>query len=149
MLAVDDRPGIVNLELALRQEGRSSHGGTRGAAAMVIRLHALSGEIDVAGVGNVEGALWTQGRWKGIAAQPGSLGLQSARTRQTTYSLATGDPFVIHSDGLSSRWSVDELPGLRRLHPSLLAACLYRDYGHDHDDTTVFVGRIAARHPTP
>lgn len=119
--------------------------GTRGAAALVMRLRALSGEIDIAGVGNVEGALWTQGRWKGIASQPGTLGVQSARIRQTTYSLATGDPFVIHTDGLSSRWLLDDFPGLWRLHPSLVAASLYRDYGYDHDDTTVFVGRVAGR----
>lgn len=119
--------------------------GTRGAAALVIRLRALSGEIDVSGVGNVQGALWAGERWKGIASQPGTLGVAPARIRQTTYSLAAGDPFVVHTDGLSSKWLSGEFPGMRRLHPSLVAASLYRDFGHDHDDTTVLVGRIAER----
>ena len=117
--------------------------GTRGAAAMVLRLRTLNGEIDVSGVGNVQGAVWAGDRWKGIASQPGTLGVATIRIRQTTYSLATGDPFVVHTDGLSSKWLLDEFPGMRRLHPSLVAASLYRDFGHDHDDSTVFVGRIA------
>lgn len=119
--------------------------GTRGAAAFVVRVRALSGEIDVAGVGNLQGVGWSGDRWKGFSSHPGTLGLEPIRFRQSTYPLQPGDPFVIHSDGLSSGWLLNDFPGIRRLHPALVAASLYRDHGHDHDDTTVFVGRIAGR----
>jgi hypothetical protein len=49
----------------------------------------------------------------------------------------------MHSDGLSSHWSLDPYPGLRLRHPALIAAVLYRDFSRHRDDVTVLVGREA------
>jgi hypothetical protein len=50
----------------------------------------------------------------------------------------------MHSDGLTSHWSLDAYPGLRLRHPALVAAVLYRDYQRGRDDVTVVVGKAAA-----
>ena len=148
--ATASRAALVALETAtaatppcdILQSAHRAAAGTRGAAALVLRVRALSGEVDVSGVGNVQGVGWTGERWRGFSTHPGTLGIEPIRIRQSTYSLRAGDPFVIHTDGLASGWLQQNFPGMRRLHPALVAASLYRDYGHDHDDTTVFVGCI-------
>jgi hypothetical protein len=52
--------------------------------------------------------------------------------------------FVMHSDGLSTHWSLDDYRGLRQRHPAIVAAVLYRDFSRRRDDVTVVVGREAA-----
>jgi hypothetical protein len=48
---------------------------------------------------------------------------------------------VMFSDGLASHWSLDDYPGLRQRHPTLIAAVLYRDFSRRRDDVTVVVAR--------
>jgi hypothetical protein len=47
----------------------------------------------------------------------------------------------MHSDGLSSSWTLDKYPGLATFHPALIAAILYRDLSRHRDDSTVLVGK--------
>ena len=35
---------------------------------------------------------------------------------------------ILHSDGLATSWTLDRYPNLAALHPSLIAAILYRDF---------------------
>jgi hypothetical protein len=52
---------------------------------------------------------------------------------------------VMHSDGLSHRWTLESYPGLALRHPALAAAVLWRDHARGRDDATiVVVGRRAA-----
>ncbi|MGO4466629.1 serine/threonine protein kinase, partial [Pseudoduganella sp. RAF53_2] len=48
---------------------------------------------------------------------------------------------VLHSDGLTSRWNIDDYPGLLQCHPALLAGVLYRDFRRGRDDVSVLVLR--------
>jgi len=48
---------------------------------------------------------------------------------------------VMHSDGVNTRWTADDYPGLVRRHPGLVAGLLYRDFRRERDDTTVIVAR--------
>jgi len=52
---------------------------------------------------------------------------------------------IMHTDGLATRWNVDDYPGLVGRHPSLIAAVLYRDFSRNRDDVTVlaFASRSA------
>jgi hypothetical protein len=47
----------------------------------------------------------------------------------------------MHSDGLTTRWSVDSAHGLLQRHPSVIAAWLVRDHTRGRDDVTVVVVR--------
>lgn len=44
---------------------------------------------------------------------------------------------VLHSDGLTGRWSLADRPGLHLRDPLLIAATLLRDAGAHHDDRSV------------
>jgi hypothetical protein len=51
---------------------------------------------------------------------------------------------ILHTDGLSGRWSLDAYPGLARRHPSLVAGVLFRDWDRGRDDVTVVAARGCA-----
>jgi hypothetical protein len=46
---------------------------------------------------------------------------------------------ILHSDGLATRWSSDDYPGLLGKHAGLVAGVLYRDHNRGTDDVTVVV----------
>jgi hypothetical protein len=48
---------------------------------------------------------------------------------------------IVHSDGLSTRWRLDQVPGLTAKDPTLIAAVLFRDFARQLDDVTVVVAK--------
>ena len=48
---------------------------------------------------------------------------------------------ILYSDGLATSWTTDRYPNLANLHPSLIAAILYRDFTRHRDDATVLVAK--------
>jgi hypothetical protein len=56
---------------------------------------------------------------------------------------------ILHSDGLATRWDIDQYPGLPLRHPSLIAGVLYRDSTRGRDDVTVLVARSRAAGSRP
>ena len=71
----------------------------------------------------------------------GTLGHEARAFREYTYPWDSSALFVMHSDGLGSRWSLEGYRGLRQKPPSIVAAVLYRDFSRQRDDVTVVVGR--------
>jgi hypothetical protein len=129
----DERPAqiIARLDAALRP--------TRGAAVAVARLDARAGTIAFAGVGNIAAWLDDGLRRHALVSHPGIVGTKVKSLREFETSLPDGAIVVLHSDGLSSKWSLDGYPGLRARDPHLLAATLLRDAGVRHDDASVLV----------
>jgi hypothetical protein len=113
--------------------------GTRGAAAACAHLHIADRKINFAGVGNIYGAIVTDERSRGMVSHNGTLGLQLLRTQQFEYAWPAGSHVVMHSDGLSARWSAQDYPGLLSRHPAIIAGVLFRDFGRGRDDATVVV----------
>ena len=114
-------------------------GGTRGAAAACARLHAGEMRVNYAGVGNISGSIVTRERSRGMVSHNGTLGVQLLRTQQFDYEWPLGSRVVMHSDGLSARWSISAYPGLHLHHSAVIAAVLYRDFVRRRDDVTVVV----------
>jgi hypothetical protein len=44
---------------------------------------------------------------------------------------------IMHSDGLGSKWDLNQYPGLAGKPPSIISAVLYRDFQRERDDVTV------------
>ncbi len=111
--------------------------GTRGAAIAVAQL-AVNRTVEYAGCGNISGQLIDASRARGMVSQNGTVGIEMRRIRQTKYEWHSG--FVLmHSDGLTSRWSFDAYPGIFAKHPAIVAGLLYRDALRGRDDATVVV----------
>jgi anti-sigma regulatory factor (Ser/Thr protein kinase) len=117
---------------------------TRGAAAAVVSLTRSPALVRFAGIGNISGTITLNGTTRHVVSHNGTLGHEARIFREYAYPWAKDAIFVMHSDGLSSHWSLDSYPGLRMRHPSVIAAVLYRDFSRQRDDVTVMVAREIA-----
>ena len=82
-------------------------------------------------------------RPRALVSHNGILGHEVRRFQEFTYPWPAGSTLVLHSDGLTSHWSLDGYPGVIRRHPGLIAGLLYRDFRRAHDDVTVVVASPA------
>ena len=123
------------------QNMHATTGGTRGAAAACAVLDVDANRLKYAGVGNIAGAVVTEGRSRGMVSHNGTLGVKLLRKQQFEYPFPPGSHIVMHSDGLSARWNLSRYVGLSNRHCAVAAAVLYRDFGRQRDDITVVVAR--------
>ena len=122
------------------------HGGmraTRGAAAAVVDVDLDRAQVCFAGVGNIAGAVVSGGVSRNMVSHNGTLGHEARRIAEFSYAFSRDAVLVVHSDGLSSRWSLDAYPGLAARRPGVIAGVLYRDFRRERDDATVVVARAA------
>jgi anti-sigma regulatory factor (Ser/Thr protein kinase) len=114
---------------------------TRGAAVAVVDIDRGRQLLRFAGLGNIAGTILANGATRSVVSHHGTAGHAARRIQEFTYPWPAGAVLVLHSDGLSSRWTMDPYPGLLERHPMLIAALLYRDCRRARDDTTVVVLR--------
>ena len=113
---------------------------TRGAAAAIVEIEPGSQRLRFAGVGNCAGSIHQPGlgvRPQGLASHNGTVGAQLPRVSEFNHAWPHNGLLVMHTDGLATRWNLDDYPGLSGRHPSLIAAVLYRDFSRNRDDVTV------------
>ncbi|CAA9313570.1 MAG: hypothetical protein AVDCRST_MAG71-849 [uncultured Lysobacter sp.] len=115
-----------------------SHG-TRGSVGSIIHYDAAQGALVHAGIGNIAVSLVGPDNARGLASQNGTLGSTCPAVRENRVQVAARTLVVAHTDGLSSRWSVQAYPGLRSRHPQVVASVLFRDTQRVRDDATVLV----------
>jgi anti-sigma regulatory factor (Ser/Thr protein kinase) len=122
------------------------HGGlrsTRGAAISMARYDPHSGQIAFGGIGNVAGVLSSRNELRRMVVMPGTAGYGVRKIQSFQYPFVDG-LVILCSDGISTSWTLDRYPNLEALHPTLIAAVLYRDFGRRRDDATVLVGKWVA-----
>jgi hypothetical protein len=95
------------------------------------------------GVGNITGALLSNGELRRMVSHNGTVGHIAPRIREFTYPFAGDAVVILHSDGLSAKWNLADYPGLATSHPSLIAGILFRDYRRDRDDASIVVLRAS------
>ena len=129
-------------EEALQEIHRALHG-TRGAAVAVARIEPDAGRLLFCGVGNIAATLLGDGSRVSLVSHPGIVGHQIRSLRTFEQPLPPGSALVMHTDGLTERWNPDNLPGLLRHSPVVIAGQLLREAGVRHDDAGVVVARGA------
>jgi anti-sigma regulatory factor (Ser/Thr protein kinase) len=115
--------------------------GTRGGAVAVADVDLDRRTVQFAGLGNIAGAVVTDGRKHGMVSVPGIAGYQARAIKTYDYELPAGAVVVLHSDGLTERWSPAKREQLFSREPLLIAAALLRDAGVRKDDASVLVAR--------
>ena len=113
---------------------------TRGAAISMARCDLNSRQVAFGGIGNVAGALISRNEIRRMVTMPGTAGYAVRKIQSFQYPFA-GGLVILYSDGISTSWTLDRYPNLAALHPTLIAAVLYRDFGRRRDDSTVLVGK--------
>jgi len=119
--------------------------GSRGAA--VAAAHVSNTGVRYAGVGNISGSLVSPAESRGLMSANGTVGLHMRKAHQLDYPWPDRALLIMHSDGVSNRWSLDAYEGLVARHPAVVAGVLLRDFGRGRDDATVVVVRRERRGP--
>lgn len=115
--------------------------GTRGAAVAVARIEPDQARVLFCAVGDIAGAIVTSTSKAGLPTLPGIAGQQMPTPRTSTHQLPAGSAVILHSDGLTGRWSPGALPGVLRHTPAVIAGHLLRTAGKYHDDASVVVAK--------
>ena len=130
--------------VALLRELSERMSATRGAAVAVADLDLGARRLTYSGVGNIAGRIVGSSRPRGLTSMPGIVGHNVRAARAMVYPLEPDSWVVLHSDGLTEKWSVADYPGLLDCSPLVVAATLLRDAAVRRDDAGVLVCRAVA-----
>jgi serine/threonine protein phosphatase PrpC len=133
--APDTPPGaaLQDIHLALRP--------TRGAAVAVARLDLLKESVQFAGIGNIMASVYDGGTRRQMVSHNGIVGHNIHKIQEFPYDWSQHSLLILCSDGIGTRWDLQQYPGLAQCHPSVIAGVLYRDFVRRRDDATVLVIR--------
>lgn len=109
--------------------------GTRGAAALVGKLRGNL--LEGCGVGNVE--MRVHGSAVPVVLSPGVLGVRVHRYRVFRGELNEGSRVIVHSDGVSPKFSARDLMAYS---PEQACKHLLSVHGRAHDDASVLVADV-------
>lgn len=112
---------------------------TRGAVIAVLRLDTTQRKVSYIGVGNIGVQVYSSVQIKPISKN-GILGYRMPTLLEMNYQYNSGDTFVLYSDGISGRFSLDEKIN-HCAHPQEFAQAILEKYGKMSDDATVVVVR--------
>jgi anti-sigma regulatory factor (Ser/Thr protein kinase) len=138
---------------AFRQHGeRSAHEviayvhdalrSTRGAAVAIAEMDNRTGTLRYCGLGNVAGVVVRPGgATQHLVSLSGIAGHVARRVQPFSCEWPPGSLLVMHSDGVSGRWSLGAHDGLASKSPGVIAGVLLREHRRSRDDATVAVAR--------
>jgi len=123
-------------------EIHSALGKTRGAAVSIAEISHANGVLNYAGAGNVVAVILSGGKTRSLVSMNGTVGHSIGKIQQFSYPWQAGSTLIMHSDGLGTRWNIEQYPGLASRHPGLLAGVLFRDFSRRRDDATILATSI-------
>ncbi|MFZ6654923.1 ATP-binding protein [Undibacterium sp. TJN19] len=115
--------------------------GTRGAALAIARLSLDEDRLNFAGIGNISVCVVNGEIQKQLMSHNGIVGNKIRKIHEYDHPFLPQSLCIMHSDGISTQWDMDNYPGLVTCHPSLIAVVLLRDFSRGRDDATVLVAR--------
>ncbi|MCP1661456.1 MAG: hypothetical protein D5R99_08750 [Methanocalculus sp. MSAO_Arc1] len=111
---------------------------TRGAVAGIIRIDEALGKIYYCGIGDTSVRLYQGESYTSFQSMPGILGVNYKPVQIQSGDWTGGKSMaVLHSDGISSRFSLDY--ALSRETPDVIAHYIMDEYWRENDDGTVIV----------
>lgn len=126
---------------ALVQLAHRTIQGTRGAVIGVLTFNLQQRSVSYIGVGNIGVQVYSAQPIKPISKN-GIIGYRLPQLLKLAYNYNSGDTFVLYSDGVSGRFSLDTSID-PALHPQSLAEHILHHYGKANDDATVVVIRAS------
>jgi anti-sigma regulatory factor (Ser/Thr protein kinase) len=132
--------------LLLLEDIHQAMTGTRGGALAIAQFDGTGDALKFVGIGNIGACLIAPDKSRGLASHPGIVGGQYRKAQPFDYAQVNGQLLIMYSDGLQSRWNLQDYPGLVHRHPAVIAAILHRDFCRGRDDVTVLVIALEADH---
>ncbi|RZL07804.1 MAG: hypothetical protein EOP40_14940, partial [Rubrivivax sp.] len=90
---------------------------TRGAAVLMACLDGEQQQLTFSGAGNIAGRVISGVADRSLMTQHGTVGLQLRRLNDTRCDWPLHAIVVLHSDGLTTRWDLDQARGVLQHHP--------------------------------
>jgi anti-sigma regulatory factor (Ser/Thr protein kinase) len=112
---------------------------TRGAAAAISEILPSDNILNYCGIGNINSVSFFNHESKSLLSHNGIVGHDIRKIVRVTHPWNVNSTLIMHSDGLSSRWSLSSYPGLLTKPSPLIASVLYRDFSRGNDDSTIVV----------
>jgi negative regulator of sigma-B (phosphoserine phosphatase) len=115
--------------------------GTRGAVMALLHVSFAESVMAFVGVGNIGIHVRSTALIKPISRN-GIVGYRLPSLREFTYPYTPGDLFVLHTDGISSRLTLDDALWTEEAQDvQTLANAIAQHFGKENDDVTVLVAR--------
>lgn len=111
-----------------------------GAMMVILRLDPSRRTLEFSGVGNISFQAHSR-RTIQPFSRYGYLGLRLPTLHVFRFDYDPGDAFVLHTDGISSRFHLSNHLADLAQGAQHLAECALAEYGKDHDDATIIVVR--------
>jgi len=115
---------------------------TRGGAVSVVRIMKASNKVSVSGLGNISTVLASPTKQQSLMSMNGTAGLVASRIKVYDYEPVSNSFLIMHSDGLTNRWELNNFPQVWKCHAGIVAGLLSRDFRRTTDDATVVVTRL-------
>lgn len=128
------------LESLFRGAGRACQA-TRGVVMALLRFDGTRGTFTAASIGNVEIRAQGEPRHLGLIATRGVVGLNAPPPALVEHPFTPETLLVIHSDGVPTGWTWEDVPWLRLDNPAAAAHRLLSVLASEDDDATVLVIR--------
>lgn len=116
---------------------------TRGAVVALARIDWIAARVSHVGVGNIETRLFVGAQHLRLASRPGIVGRRGPALLVEQHSWGPGAVLVLHSDGLSKRWTFEDFPRLWAQPCQQIARDLLQALDEGRDDATVVVAKGA------
>lgn len=114
----------------------------RGATMAICRIDTEARLVCHAGVGNVKTRIYGSESSSDLRTHNGTVGINLPNTEVRDYRLPPDGLVIMFSDGISDRFSRQDIQALSDSTPETIARYLLDHFGRDHDDATVIVGRL-------
>ena len=115
--------------------------GTRGAVIALTRISFVESTVTFVGVGNIGIHVRSTAPIKPISKN-GIVGYRLPRLKEFAYPYTPGDIFVLHTDGISNRFTLDNAMWMQEAQDvQTLADEIAQNFGKENDDLTVIIAR--------
>ncbi len=115
---------------------------TRGAAMTVVSVDHERQVLTCSGVGNISSSILGGTVSRNMVTQNGTLGAVLPHIHEYSYPVDDRSMLLMCSDGITSKYTVSNYPGLQSRHPQLITGVLYRDFSRHRDDATVLLAPL-------
>jgi len=113
---------------------------TRGAALGLALIDPERSTLTYVGIGNIEIPVVGE-ESHSLPSQYGIVGANVRKIRTEEIAYNPGNLVIMHSDGISAKFSLGDYPGLRQMDPKRIAEVIVRDYAREYDDSLIVVAR--------
>lgn len=116
---------------------------TRGLVATIASVDYKTQTWNICGIGNINTRIYRGLENKTYTPYNGIIGMNIPRTMKSTIVPYLKHQIIImHSDGLRTRWNLNEMASIIKQKPGVIAASLFKDNIRGTDDATILVGKI-------